>query len=186
MTESDRLTPNKKNFTGSPKVGGPVYLAIGKLQRTHGVKGELIMEIYTEFPDRIVKGKHVFIGKQYKEYVIASVRPNAERLLVSFEGLGDCDQAAILRNQIVSIRTEDATELPEDQFYHHEIIGMSVFDESGVMLGEINEILETGANDVYVITPEGKDEILIPAIKSVIVSVDRKIRKMVVKLPEWE
>lgn len=186
MTSKKQVTPELSTNTGSPQVGGPVYLAIGKLQRTHGVKGELVLDVLTDFPQRIKVGRQVFIGNQHKEYVIASVRPNGNTLLVGFEGLIDCDQASIVRNQLVYIRTEDAQVLPEGEFYHHEIEGMSVFDETGKLIGLISEVLITGANDVYVVASDSGDEILIPAIKSVVISIDRKERKMVVRLPEWE
>lgn len=172
--------------TGSPQSGGPVYLTIGKLQRTHGVKGEILMEVLTDFPDRIAAGNVVYIGSHHKEYTISSIRRAGDRLLVSFTGLSDCDQVSILRNQIVTIKTEDANMLPEGEFYHHEIIGMQVFDESDELIGSITEILVTGANDVYVITNESGEEVLFPAIKSVILFADRQSNKMVVRLPEWD
>ena len=82
-------------------------------------------------------------------------------------------------------RLEDLKPLPEDRFYHHEVLGMRVLNESGEFLGEVGEILETGANDVYVVvTPEGQ-EILIPAVKTVVLSIDRDTKKIIVRPQEW-
>jgi len=172
--------------SGSPQSGGPVFLTIGKLQRTHGVKGEILMEVMTDFPEKISSGNSVFIGTQHKEYIIASVRPSNTKMLISFEGLNDCDQVSILRNQLVSIKTEDANMLPEGEFYHHELIGMSILDENEHVIGSIKEILVTGANDVYVVTTQDGEELLLPAIRSVVLSIDRQSKKMIVRLPEWD
>ncbi len=172
--------------SGSPQSGGPVFLAVGKLQRTHGVKGEIIMEVLTDFPDKITPGMNLFIGSRHKEYQVASVRPSAEKMLISFSGLTDCDQVSILRNQLVYIKTADANQLPEGEFYHHEIVGMQVVDENGQPIGSIQEILVTGANDVYVVFDEDGKEILLPAIRSVVLSINKQSKRMVVRLPEWE
>jgi len=185
MTEKiSNSQSNRKS--GSPQSGGPVFLSIGKLQRTHGVKGELVMDVLTDFPEKIVPGFTVFIGKKNQPYKISSTRPAADKVLISFEGLVDCDQASILRNQYVYIKSEDANQLPEGEFYHHEIIGMNVIEENGNLVGIVKEILETGANDVYIIEGVDGKEILIPAIRSAVLSIDRQDRKMVVRIPEWE
>ncbi|MHB8087500.1 MAG: ribosome maturation factor RimM, partial [Anaerolineaceae bacterium] len=79
---------------GSPQSGGPVFLTIGKLQRTHGVKGEIVMELMTDFPEKILPGNIVFIGSKQQPYEIASVRPAADKMLISFKGFNDCDQVS--------------------------------------------------------------------------------------------
>jgi 16S rRNA processing protein RimM len=186
MTAAQTRSPLKENKSGSPQSGGPVFLAIGKLQRTHGVKGEMVMDLLTDFPERIKTGNRVFVGKNYREVILVSLRPNGPKLLVAFEGFADCDQAAVLRNQLVYIKIEDANTLPEGEFYHHEVLGMEVLDDSQNLVGKVVEIISTGANDVYVITTEEGGEVLIPAIKSVILSVERERKRMIVRLPEWE
>lgn len=186
MTTAESTSSKHIQKTGSPQSGGPVFLIIGKLQRTHGVKGEIIMEIMTDFPEKIVPGNIVYIGSTQKEYEVATVRPTADKMLISFKGFNDCDQVSILRNQIVSIKTEDANQLPEGEYYHHEIIGMTVVEEDGKPVGTISEILVTGANDVYIIKKENGEELLLPAIRDAVRSINREQRKMVVRLPEWE
>ncbi len=186
MTTAESSSSKRKQNTGSPQSGGPVFLTIGKLQRTHGVKGEIVMEVMTDFPEKILPGNIVYIGSKQQPYEVASVRPTADKILISFKGFTDCDQVSILRNQIVSIKTEDANQLPEGEFYHHEIIGMTVVEEDGSLVGTIGEILVTGANDVYIINKENGEELLLPAIRDAVRSIDRSSRKMVVRLPEWE
>ncbi len=186
MTSGLNSSSSSQPTTGSPQSGGPVFLTIGKLQRTHGVKGEMIMDVHTDFPERIKPDLQVYVGQNHKQYTIASVRPNGDKLLVSFNGLIDCDQAAILRNQLVFIKTVDANLLPDGEFYHHEILGMQVIDESGTVIGTIQEIMVTGANDVYVVITEDGKELLLPAIRSVVLSIDRDTKKITVRLPEWD
>lgn len=186
MTTAESSSSNRTQKTGSPQSGGPVFLNIGKLQRTHGVKGEIVMEVMTDFPEKILPGNIVYIGTTQKEYEVASVRPAADKILISFKGFNDCDQVSILRNQIVSIKTENANQLPEGEYYHHEIIGMTVVEEDGTLVGVISEILVTGANDVYIINKENGEELLLPAIRDAVRSIDRDSRKMVVRLPDWE
>lgn len=186
MTTAESSLLNSDQKQGSPQSGGPVFLTIGKLQRTHGVKGEIVMEVMTDFPEKILAGNIVFIGSKQQPYEIASIRPAADKMLISIKGFNDCDQVSIFRNQVVSIKTEDANQLPEGEFYHHEIIGMTVVEEDGNLVGTIGEILVTGANDVYIISKENGEELLLPAIRDAVRSIDRGSRKMVVRLPEWE
>jgi len=186
MTTGNEINKKPLNKTGSPQSGGPAFLTIGKLQRTHGVKGEIVMEVLTDFPEKIIKGKDVFIGPRHVEYQVRSVRSHGQKLLISFEGLNDCDEVSILRNQNVMIKTEDASQLPEGEYYHHEIIGMQVVEENGNPVGTVQEILVTGANDVYVVTQENGGEVLLPAIHDVIINIDKKNGRMTVKLPEWD
>ena len=89
--------------TGSPQSGEPVYLAIAKLRRTHGLKGEILMDALTDFPERIKKGNTVYTGPKHTPRIINTFRPTNKEYLISFEGITDCDQAAILRNQLVFI-----------------------------------------------------------------------------------
>ena len=106
-------------------------------------------------------------------------------VLISIINVQDRSQAEEFRNLMVFVLDTDVIDLPEDTYYHHQIMGIEVVGEFNVKLGIITEIIETGANDVYVVvSPDGK-EILIPAIKSVIkeISLEKGILK--VELPEW-
>lgn len=186
---SGRSSANDENNamkSGSPQSGEPLYLAIGKLRRTHGVRGELVMDVLTEFPGRFKVGSEVLVGGQHKPYVVSSYRPTGSGALIAFEGLDDCDKAAILRNQVIYGRLEDAPALAEGEYYQHEILGMQVVDEAGKVLGPVTEIIETGANDVYVVQDESGREILLPAIKPVILQIDQDRKVITVRPPEWD
>jgi 16S rRNA processing protein RimM len=156
----------------SPGNGEPVYLVIGKLRRPHGVHGEILMDVITDFPERIKAGIPVFVGPQYQEQIIRSVRPNAGTLLVTFDGFNSPEEVGVLRNVYLYVRAADRPPLPEGEYYYHQLIGLPVVTDEGQKLGVLAEILENAANDIYVVKPELGPEILLPAIDSVILDID--------------
>jgi 16S rRNA processing protein RimM len=172
-----------KNSSGSPP-GEPVYLAVGFLRRAHGVRGEIIMDLHTDFPERLQSGRKLFVGGEFKPVTLSGVRPHAKGMLVKFNGVETPEDAVPFRNQWVYVRASDVPSLPEGKLYQHEVFGFEVIDESGNSLGELVEILETGANDVYVIRDNSGKEILLPVIPSVILETDPARRVMRVHLLE--
>ncbi len=129
-------------------------------------------ELSTDFPERIQPNKTLYLGGRHVKLVLASVRPHQEGLLLGFEGVTTPEQAGLYRNQAIFIPYTEAQELPEGEYYFHELVGMQVCDETGRSLGRLTEILETGANDVYVVKDESGVELLLPAIPEVILDVD--------------
>ena len=172
---------DKRNTPGSPD-GEPEYLTVGFLRRPHGLQGEINMDLHTDFPERMKSGRKLFVGEQHQPVIIASVRPHQSGLLVKFKGIETPEDAGLFRNQWVYIQAKDASPLPDGQLYRHELIGFKVVDESDNALGELTDILETGANDVYVVTDQEGREILLPAIPSVILELDAAHRLMRVHL----
>lgn len=166
--------------TGSP-TGEPLYLSVGFLRRPHGVKGEIVMDLHTDFPERMKKGRKVFIGEDRKPMTLTNVRPHQAGLLVKFMDVDTPEDAGLYRNQWVYVQTKDVP-LPEGRHYMHELLGLKVVDEVDNPLGELVEILETGANDVYVVRDDSGKEILLPNIPSVILDLDIGTRTMRVHL----
>jgi len=156
--------------TGSP-TGEPLYLSVGFLRRPHGLLGEIVMDLHTDFPERMKKGRKIFVGEDHKPMTLTSVRPHQLGLLVKFKDVETPEDAGLYRNQWVYVQTKDVP-LPEGQHYKHEIVGLKVVDENDHPIGELVEILETGANDVYVVRDEAGKEILLPNIPSVILDLD--------------
>jgi 16S rRNA processing protein RimM len=181
MTSTHRSN-NSTDQPGSPVQGEPEFLVIGRLGHTHGVKGEILMTILTDFPERIIPGSSVFIGPDYTPATIKSCRSVNRGLLVSFEGYSTPEEVSAFRNQFVQIRAADRPPLPEGEFYYHQLLGLSVITESGQVLGTITEILETGANDVYVIERQDHKEILLPAIDQVVLDIDLEKQTILVRL----
>ncbi|HLO32454.1 MAG TPA: ribosome maturation factor RimM [Anaerolineales bacterium] len=172
-----------KNAPGSPD-GEPVYLVVGFLRRAHGVHGEMIMDLHTDFPERLRSGKKLFVGEAHQPMTLAGTRPHAKGILVKFKGIETPEDTAQFRNQWVSVRASEVPPLPEGQLYQHELFGFQVVDEDGHPLGELVEIIETGANDVYVVRDSNGRELLLPAIPSVILELDAARRLMRVHLLE--
>ena len=172
-----------KYAPGSPD-GEPVYLVVGFLRRAHGLHGEIIMDLHTDFPERLRSGRKLFLGDEHRPMTLAGARPHAKGMLVKFNGIETPEDAGELRNQWVYVRTADVPRLPEGKLYQHELFGFQVVDEYQNLLGQLVEIIETGANNVYVVRDESGKEILLPAIPSVVLETDASRRIMRVHLLE--
>jgi 16S rRNA processing protein RimM len=169
--------------TGSP-TGEPLYLSVGFLRRPHGVHGEIIMDLHTDFPERLRKGRKLFLGEEHKAVTLEAMRPHANRVLIKFKAIDTPEEVGHFRNQWVYAAVKDLPPLPEGQHYQHELIGINVVDENGNPLGVLEEIVETGANDVYVVRDDVGKEILLPNIPSVVLDLDFARRIMKVHLLE--
>jgi 16S rRNA processing protein RimM len=176
------MSGKKGTPAGSLKSGEPAFLAAGKVRRPHGVRGELFVELYTDYPERLQPGKTVYLGARYQALTIRQARPHQDGLLLGFEGYNTPESAGIFRNQTLYVATAEAPSLEAGEYYFHELLDLAVVDESGTALGSLTEIIETGANDVYVVTTPSGDEILLPAIPQVIRAIDLTAQRMTVHL----
>jgi 16S rRNA processing protein RimM len=170
------------NAAGSLPSSKPVFLVVGLLRRPHGVKGEIIMDILTDFPERLKKGILVYVGPDYLPLKLSSCRQHGQALLVSFEGYQTPEQVGELRNLFASVPAADRPPLPAGEYYHHQILGLQAVTEAGVVLGVVHEILETGANDVFVIQPATGPEILLPDIDTVVKEIQLEKGQMIIAL----
>jgi 16S rRNA processing protein RimM len=168
--------------TGSPPVGEPEYLVVGFLRRPHGVKGEILMDVHTDFPERLKTGMTLYVGDQYQPMMVASRRSHASGMLVRFRGIKSPEEAGLYRNTWVYVPTANRPSLPEGEYYHHQLIGLDVVTDKGRNLGVLADIIETGANDVYLVRDADGNEVLLPAIPPVILDVKLADRQMCVHL----
>ncbi len=114
-------------------------------------------------------------------YAIQAARVQGMTVLLKLDRVADRDTAAALRNKDIQIRAEDAIGLPKGQYFWHQVIGLQVEDATThELLGEVTDILETGANDVYVVSG-GRGEILVPAIKDVVKRIDPRAGRMLIQ-----
>jgi 16S rRNA processing protein RimM len=157
-------------------------LAVGKIRRPHGVHGDLIVELLTDFPERLVEGKVVYEGEKHRELKIRSKRTHQTGLIMGFDGIDTPEEAGQYRNQILYVPTRDVPQPAEGEYFFHQLLDLVVVEDSGVELGTLTEVFETGANDVYVVTDSTGREILLPAIQDVIISIDLEHQRMVVHL----
>lgn len=177
-----RTSPKQASAAGSPLQGEPVFLAVGKLRRPHGVHGEILMDVYTDYPERLAPGVVVYAGETHLALQVTGRRWHQEALLLSFEGYTTPEQVGRLRNLLLYVRASDCPPLEPGEFYHHQLIGLRVVDEAGDELGRVSGILETGANDVFIVQPASGPEILLPYIDTVILTVNLAKGEMQVRL----
>ena len=148
-----------------------MYLVIARIVSPQGNKGEVKAEVVTDFPERFDTTSAVFVGPEHRRYEVERARLLDGSVVLKLRGVDSIDQAERLRGQLVEVPEEEAVSLPPDHYFWHQILGLRVVTPQGEYLGTVDEILQTGSNDVYVVHgPRG--ELLIPAIRQVVKSVD--------------
>ncbi|MBI1878550.1 MAG: 16S rRNA processing protein RimM [Chloroflexi bacterium] len=159
------------------------YLAIGRIVKAHGLRGEVSITVLTEFPERFETTEWVYLGNEFEAtaYRVESYRWHRQNILLTLAGVTDRTQAEMLRGQFVQVPLEEAVPLPEGSYYLYQLIGLEVKSIAGEFLGVIRDIVETGANDVYVVEKDGQ-QILLPAIPDVVKTVDIANGAMVVQV----
>lgn len=165
------------------------YYEIGKIVNTHGIKGEVRVLPVTDFAEeRFQVGNTVYLFKddnaQPIEVEIASVRTHKQFELLTFVGYENINLVEKFKGYQVKISEAQQEELEEGVYYHHQIIGLDVYDQNNHLVGQIAEIMETGANDVWVVKRHDKKELLLPAIPDVIQEIDLADHKVLVDIPE--
>lgn len=170
----------KKQGTGSSNIDEPDFLLVGRLRRPHGVKGEMLASIMTDFPERIKTGATLLVGPNYRPLTVAGIRHHSKGALILFEEFENREQMQGLRNQGLYVRADDRPPLPEGEYYQHQLIGLQVISDEGQLLGVLAEFIETGANDVLVVRPEEGKDILLPDIKDVVVGIDLDAKQITV------
>jgi len=161
-------------------------MAIGRIVGMHGLNGELRVEIHTDFPERFAVGKSIFLGAELAPQTIERARGHKGMILLILAGVTERAQAEALREEWLFIPDAEALPLPEGEYYVHDIIGLAVMDEAGRSIGQVTDVLQTGANDVYIVFPaqdinRGK-EVLIPAIAEVVQAVDLEAKTLTISL----
>ncbi len=161
---------------------GPAYLAVARVRRPFGVRGELLLEVLSDFPGRLTQNERLYAGDEQIPLEVETVRRHGTDMLLQLTAVRDRDAAEKMRGAVLSIRVDDLPPLPAGVYYLHQIEGLEVFTEQGECLGRVKEILKTGANDVYVV--QGDREILLPAIPQVVREVRLEEGKIIVRMME--
>jgi len=161
------------------------YFVIGKIVNTQGIKGDLRVIPTTDDISRFELLDFVYIDKKGNigKYDIQNVRYHKQFVLLKLKGIDDMTTAENFKNSEVKITKDMALPLEEDEYYIRDLYSMEVVTDSGEVLGTIEDIIFTGANDVYVVKND-MNEILIPAVKQCILNVDKENNKMTVRLLE--
>ncbi|MCY9517738.1 ribosome maturation factor RimM [Paenibacillus apiarius] len=162
---------------------------VGKVVNTHGIRGEVKVFPQTDFPDvRFAQGSELLLQHPETQSTL-SVTVERSRLhknmyivkLKQFDNINDVEK---YKGWMLKVSEAQLVELPEDEYYYHEIIGCRVVTDKGEELGVIDEILAPGANDVWVVKPLKGKPILIPVIDDVLLNVDVEGKVVTVHLME--
>ncbi len=150
------------------------YFKIGIITSSHGVRGEMKVFPTTDDTARFKKCKQVYIEEKSGLVLhdVESVRVSPDRVLLKLKGIDTPEEAIKLRQRGIFVDRKHAVKLSKDEYFIADLIGLSVIDEDGKELGEITDVLPTGANDVYQIKMPDGNEFLLPAIKECILEVD--------------
>jgi len=159
-------------------------LRVGVIVRTHGIRGEVKVYPTTDSPDRFDELTEVIVQKNnHKKYLkLENVRHFKNLVILKFEGIDDIADAEPLKGCDVFIDRKYAAKLEEGEFYIGDIIGLEVIDDTGIRIGKIKDVMETGANDVYLVERDEMKDLLLPAIKECILDTDIENNVMTVHL----
>ena len=138
---------------------------------------------WTDTPD-VFEDLETLYLKNNDVLTISSVKYQKNNLIVKFKELGDINEAEKLKNQVLYAERSALGELPEGVYYIADLIGLSVRKETGEEVGKIKDVLQTGANDIYVVAREGAKDLLVPVIPNVVLSVDIDGGEVTVSLPD--
>ena len=159
-------------------------LLIGQIVAPFGVRGQVKVRAYTAHVEHLRRRiRVVYLGDERREYPLTGVIEHKPGLLVlSLGGVTDRDAAESLRGAEVAIRERDAAPLEDGEYFIHQLYGLAVVDEQGAEIGRVREVLETGANEVLVVTRPDQPEALIPMIHDVVQELDIVGGRVVVRL----
>lgn len=162
-------------------------LAVGQVVKAFGISGELIVQPMTDLPARFKKLKDVFIGPDASSSRPASVervKVEARGIRLKLKDVNDRNSAEALAGALIFIDEKHRIRVPPGHYFIHDVVGMTVADEEGAIIGTVRDVMRMPANDIYVIDRKNGTELLLPAVKEFILQMDVPQRRMTVRLIE--
>lgn len=160
----------------------PRFLGIGQVQKPHGVRGEVRVSPHTELPERFTWLKVVYVGEKNPQPVaVEAARVHGSSVLLKLAGYDDRNAADSLRGQWLQVPEEEGIPLEEGEYFLYQLEGLSVYTDEGRHLGELIEVIETRANNVFIVRGEHGD-VLLPDTEEVILDIDFDNGRMTVHL----
>ncbi|MBU5482760.1 ribosome maturation factor RimM [Clostridium sp. MSJ-11] len=158
------------------------FLSIGQIINTHGLKGELKVYPLTDDINRFKLLQNVYINNE--EISIEWCKLQVDKVILKIKGVDSIEEAMKLKNQYLDVKREDAVELSEGSYFIADLIGCTVYDDHNNNLGEVYDVIQTKNNDVYWV--KGKKELLIPALKTIVVNINIEEKIIIIKpVEEW-
>jgi 16S rRNA processing protein RimM len=159
------------------------FISIGQIINTHGLKGEIKIFPLTDDIRRFRKLNEVYIDKTINKIVWCKLQ--ADKVILKIEGIDTIEEAQKLKDKYIEVKREDAVELSEGEYFIADIIGCTVYDENKIELGKVYDVIQTPSNDVYWV--KGNTEILIPALKHIVISISTENKEIIIKPIEvWQ
>jgi len=161
-------------------------LEIGQIVNTFGIKGQVKVVPFTDDITRFDYLKNVYVKnkKETKQYEVEEVKYHKNFVLLKFKGINYMEEAETLRDSFLEVDREDAIPLEEDTYYIVDLIGLEVYSDEDKLLGKLEDIFNTGSNDIYVVKDELGKQLLLPAISEVIKQINIEEGKIIVHLIE--
>ncbi len=159
-------------------------LEIGQIVNTFGIKGFVKVVPFTDDIKRFDNLENVYVKtkKEIKEYEIEEVKYHKNMVLIKFKGIDKLEEANLLREAYLKINRKDSIPLEEDAYFIVDLIGLDVYTDEGMLLGKLEDVFNTGSNDIYVVKDELGKQVLLPAIADVIKEINVENKKMIVHL----
>lgn len=166
----------------------PEYLLLGEILRPHGVRGEVRMRIITDYPERLKELKTLYLGKSRDDKhpipaTLQKARFHKEYALLTIKGYNSRESADKLRKKFVMVDIDNAVPLEDGEYYLFQLVGLKIVVDNQE-IGIVKEVLQTGANDVYIADSEQYGEILIPAHSETIIEVNFDTKTITMSLPD--
>lgn len=160
------------------------YLEVGQIVNTFGIKGQVKVVPFTDDINRFDELKEIYIEKknELKLFQIEKVNYNKNVVLLKLKGIDSIEEANVYRNCYIKIDRKDARKLPKDTYFIVDLLGLDVYTDENKLLGKVDDIYNTGSNDIYVVKDEMGKQILLPAIKDVLKQVDLDNGKIIVHI----
>lgn len=160
------------------------YLEVGQIVNTFGIKGQVKVVPFTDDINRFDELKEIYIEKknELKLFQIEKVNYSKNVVLLKLKGIDTIEEANIYRNCYIKIDRKNARKLPKDTYFIVDLLGLDVYTDENKLLGKVDDIYNTGSNDIYVVKDEMGKQILLPAIKDVLKEVDLDNGKIIVHI----
>ena len=155
-------------------------VVVGRINQTWGLKGHVKVTPFTSNPERLTTGAQLYVAGNPTR-VLESVSPQGYPIM-QFAGYTTREAAERLRDELIEIDEDTLPALPADQYYVDDLQGLTVVSTTGDEIGELVEVLTTGANDVYVVRRPGEKDVLVPAIADILLDVDLEARRMIIQV----
>jgi 16S rRNA processing protein RimM len=158
------------------------FRAVGRVERPWGLRGEIKVLPLTDFPERFTPQAQLYVAREQRR--VLRSRWQKGRVFLALDGVERVEAAETLRGELLEVAADDVPDFADGEYYLDDVEGCEVFTDTGESLGRVREVLQPGSNDVYVVHRPGRRDLLVPAVREVVLSVDVESKRITVDLPD--